>query len=212
MDFSKIQLVFDGDDLNSDLSDFSSDEDQFYVEGTVRNRNRCFSGSDSDSSFDGFTEENLAEVESNMLQKRCLESEPNIDFGDTNFKGNVLFENFDVQNNTPYTIFKEFIDNAMLIEITEQTNLYAMQTRGLEIKVDKKEIEQLIDIMLAMGITEMPDIRCYWAHETRYPPIADVMPKIRSLGDSKFGPVLEVLGIYMTSKFISRSPKIWDMV
>ena len=68
MDLSKFQLVFDGDNLNSDLSDFSSDEDQFYVEGTVRNRNQCFSGSDSDSSFDGFTEENLAEVESNMQQ------------------------------------------------------------------------------------------------------------------------------------------------
>ena len=69
----------------------------------------------------------------------------------------------------------------MIGEITKQTNLYAMQTRGLEIKVDKKEVEQAIGIMLAMGIVGMPNVRCYWAHETRYPPIADVTSKNRSL-------------------------------
>ena len=175
MDLSKIQLVFAEEALNSDLSDFSSDEDQFYVEGTVRDRHRNYSESDSDTSFEGFTEENLAEAESNMQKKSCLESEPRMDFGDTTFKGTTSYDDFQIEAKTPYTVFKEFFDDSMLSRITEQTNLYAIQTRGVEIKAEMKEIEQTIGIMLAMGLVEMPDIRCYWAHETRYPPIADVM-------------------------------------
>ena len=50
----------------------------------------------------------------------------------------------------------------------------------MEIKVEK-EVEQAIGIMLAMGIVEMPDVRCYWAHGTRYPSVADVMSKNRFL-------------------------------
>ena len=53
------------------------------------------------SVFPGQIPENLAEVESKMQQKSCLESQPKIDFGDTNFKGNAIFEDFDIQKNTP---------------------------------------------------------------------------------------------------------------
>ena len=67
----------------------------------------------------------------------------------------------------------------MIGEIAKQTNLYAMQTRGLEIKAE--EVEQAIRIMLAMGIVEISDVRCYWAHETRCPPLADVMSKNKFL-------------------------------
>ena len=76
MDLSTIELVFDGVDVHSDLSDFLSDNDQFYVEGTTRKGARGYSETDSDSSFKGFTAENLAESESNMQMKACLATEP----------------------------------------------------------------------------------------------------------------------------------------
>ena len=138
MDLSKISLVFDGDDVNSDLSDFSSDDDQFYVEGTTLKGARGYSESDSDSSFEGFMEENLAEAESNMQMKACLATEPEIDFGYIIFKGNRTSEQFYAELKLPYSIFKDFLDDSMIGEIAQQTNLYSMRLVDWKLRLRRK--------------------------------------------------------------------------
>ena len=41
------------------------------------------------------------------------------------------------------------------------------------------QVEQFIGIHMFMSITNLPALYMYWASETRYPPVADVMPIAR---------------------------------
>jgi hypothetical protein len=45
----------------------------------------------------------------------------------------------------------------------------------LSILTTKEEIEQLIGIQMRMGIVTMQRYQSFWATETRYGPVADVM-------------------------------------
>jgi hypothetical protein len=42
-----------------------------------------------------------------------------------------------------------------------------------------KELEQVLGIYYKMGLVQMPSLKMYWANETRYPAIADVMSRNR---------------------------------
>ena len=57
----------------------------------------------------------------------------------------------------------------------EETNLYSVQQTGKSIATTKNEIEQFIGIQIRMSIVRMTVYRHYWASNTRYAPIADVM-------------------------------------
>ena len=83
-------------------------------------------------------------------------------------------ENFDKL--TPFWYFKHFWDDSMTQQLVDQTNLYSVQKTGTSINTKKSEIEQLIGMQLKMGIVQMPKYNSYWAGETRYSAIADVMP------------------------------------
>eukprot|EP00795_Rhopilema_esculentum_P011163 gene11163-20060_t len=82
-------------------------------------------------------------------------------------------DNFDQL--TPLWYFNQFWDDTMTNQLVEQTNLYSVQKTGTNILTHKNEIEQLIGIQLKMGIVKMPKYNSYWAGETKYSPIADVM-------------------------------------
>uniref|UniRef100_W5N3T8 PiggyBac transposable element-derived protein domain-containing protein n=1 Tax=Lepisosteus oculatus TaxID=7918 RepID=W5N3T8_LEPOC len=56
------------------------------------------------------------------------------------------------------------------------TNLYACQLIGGSINTNISEIKAFIGIKLFMGVVEMPAMEDYWASDTRYDKIADVMP------------------------------------
>ncbi|XP_062538282.1 piggyBac transposable element-derived protein 3-like [Armigeres subalbatus] len=82
---------------------------------------------------------------------------------------------------TPYQYFKRFFTDAIIQNITEQTNLYSEQKLGdgNSIDVTKHEIEQFLGILVLMGIHKVPSYRMNWATATRYAPIADVMTRNR---------------------------------
>lgn len=81
----------------------------------------------------------------------------------------------DFEQLTPLWYFKQFWDDGMNSHLAHQTNLYSVQVSGSSIATSKQEIEQLIGIQMRMGIVKMPNIECYWAAESRYAPVADVM-------------------------------------
>ena len=76
---------------------------------------------------------------------------------------------------TPFQYFKELFDDQLIDHIVEQTNLYSVQLTGTSIAVDHNEMEQYIRLLVMMSIIKLPQIRKYWAKETRLPCIADVM-------------------------------------
>ena len=67
----------------------------------------------------------------------------------------------------------------MLDEIVEQSNLYTTQTNERPLCLTKKELDQVVGILLWMGLVEMPDIKNYWSQRTRFSQIADVMTRNR---------------------------------
>ena len=68
-----------------------------------------------------------------------------------------------------------FFGHELIETISEQTDLYSVQTSGKNIQTNNNEIEQFIGILIMMGIVKYPSYRMYWSPETRIPAIADVM-------------------------------------
>jgi hypothetical protein len=80
---------------------------------------------------------------------------------------------------TPYQFFKALIDDEMLERISMETNLYAHAKEGKVVNVTKDEIEKYFGILLYMGVVSMSQYHMYWAKESRFPLIADVMSRNR---------------------------------
>ena len=96
---------------------------------------------------------------------------------DTMFTGNHFSPPpDDADTMSPLQYFKLFWGDALMTLLAEQTNLYSVQKTGQSIATTKQEIEKFIGIEIHMSIVRMPSYTMYWAAETRYPCIADVMP------------------------------------
>ncbi|XP_004211012.1 piggyBac transposable element-derived protein 3 [Hydra vulgaris] len=80
---------------------------------------------------------------------------------------------------TPLNYFQMFWKNELNEFIAEQTNLYSVQKKLKSIVTTSGEIEQLLGIQMLMSIVKLPSCRMYWAAETKYPQIAEVMSRNR---------------------------------
>lgn len=93
------------------------------------------------------------------------------------------FESNFSENNTektPLEYFKQFFSDTILYDIVYQTNLYSIQnTPNNPVKTDFAEMSKFIGINLLASVVHMPQYRMYWTQSTRFPPIADVMPRNR---------------------------------
>lgn len=77
---------------------------------------------------------------------------------------------------TPLQYFKMFWGDELTSLLAEQTNLYSVQKSGTSIGTTSNEIEQFLGMQMLMSVVKLPSYTMFWAAETRYPPIADVMP------------------------------------
>lgn len=96
---------------------------------------------------------------------------------DTTFKGEQFPpppEGADVM--TPLQYFKLFWNDELTSLISEQTNLYSVQKSDKSIATSKDEIEMFLGMQMYMSIVRLPSYVMYWSTETRYAPVADVMP------------------------------------
>lgn len=85
----------------------------------------------------------------------------------------------DVDTWTPLRYFQNFWNDDLNVLLAEQTNLYSVQKKGTSINTTSGEIEQFIGMQMYMSIIAFPVYRMYWANETRYNPIADIMSRNR---------------------------------
>ena len=79
----------------------------------------------------------------------------------------------------PVDYFRRLIDTNMLKLLVDQTNLYYAQCTGKGLGTTVAEIEAMIGLYFRMGVVQIPHVRGYWESDTRYPPVADVMPRNR---------------------------------
>ena len=99
---------------------------------------------------------------------------------DTVFKGDGFSkppENFDELH--PIDYFKMFWTDNITNLLVEQTNLYSAQVSGTSISTSSHETERFLGFHVLMDIIKLPVYDMYWAAETRYAKIADVMSNKR---------------------------------
>lgn len=82
-------------------------------------------------------------------------------------------------NFTPLEFFNLIFDDALFAHITEQTNIYAFQTKGIELGIKINEIKTFIGILLKLGIVKAPTYKYFWKTTSRYSAIADSMARDR---------------------------------
>jgi len=73
-----------------------------------------------------------------------------------------------LENFTPLEYFKLFVDDDIIDNIVEQTNIYSFQKHGSSVNTNKKEVEQFVSCSIMMGLVRMPSYKMYWDGETRY--------------------------------------------
>jgi len=71
--------------------------------------------------------------------------------------------------------FELFWKSDLNVLLSEQKNIYSVQRKGQSLNTTAGEIQQFIGLQMFMSVLELPSYRMYWAKETRYPPIADIM-------------------------------------
>ena len=86
----------------------------------------------------------------------------------------------DLKNlDTPYKCFEYFLNDEIVTQITEQTNIYAAQKDiGTSFTTNNVEIRQFIGILFFMSVYHYPSIRSYWS-EYAFKSIQNTMSRNR---------------------------------
>lgn len=83
----------------------------------------------------------------------------------------------DTTSKSPLDYFFKFFSEEIIDYITEQTNLYSVQSNPVKcIDVTNTDMRDFLAVTILMGIIKLPSYRDYWNKDYRYPLIADVMP------------------------------------
>ena len=95
------------------------------------------------------------------------------------WKGNYTTENTQSPE-SPISYFKRIIDNDMVANIMEQTNLYSVQKNTEKpVQITSNEVEQFIGSLFFMSIYGLPRTEMFWRTETRVAQVADIMSRNR---------------------------------
>ena len=96
-----------------------------------------------------------------------------------NFEYLQQFPNRPYPQKSPIEYYFEFFSNEHIENITEQTRLYAVQYQKTNLHISENEIKQFLNILMLMGIVQMPELKMYWADGSRFSEIADIFPRHR---------------------------------
>uniref|UniRef100_UPI00358E1344 piggyBac transposable element-derived protein 3-like n=1 Tax=Myxine glutinosa TaxID=7769 RepID=UPI00358E1344 len=171
----------DDDDLYLPIHDPDDSEDQDDVASIDHD-------DDSDGLFSDSDDVPLADVAakagtSKKTQKRKYTwCKTDFQPPDQTFRGPEFPEPYtddDGTMHTPLQYFRMFITEEMLQLIVDNTNQYSLQKNGVSVKSNIKEIEQVLGMILLMGVVQMPGVRVYWEAATRFAPVADIMSRNR---------------------------------
>lgn len=79
----------------------------------------------------------------------------------------------------PIEYFSIFFADELWQKICEETNLYAMQTKGIELKCTVPEIKRFVGILLYLAVVKIPTYRMAWAANFKLAAVANALPRYR---------------------------------
>lgn len=68
-----------------------------------------------------------------------------------------------------------FRKHDITVQFAEEMNLWSVQRKGASTNTTNQKIEQ--NLQMCMAITDFPTYWMYWANDTRYPLIVDILPR-----------------------------------
>ncbi|XP_053968363.1 uncharacterized protein LOC128869787 [Anastrepha ludens] len=77
----------------------------------------------------------------------------------------------------PVEYFCTFFNSQVFDLITQQTDLYALQEHGIELKCTVEDIKRYIGILLYMGVLKLPQLKMAWSKDLNLTAITDSMPR-----------------------------------
>jgi hypothetical protein len=109
-------------------------------------------------------------------RKHVIETPP------SGFTGLVMNDSLlDPRSAAPAHYFRRFISDALIDQITFESNLYSTQSSASlhSAKISKAEMEQFLGILLIDGVLAFPQYRMHWQPESRTALVADHMSRNR---------------------------------
>jgi hypothetical protein len=87
----------------------------------------------------------------------------------------------------PIDYFYLMFDEESIVLLTNQSNLYSVQTNlNQPLKITEHEMKQFIGVLLMTGVYSFPQQRFFWMYDTRVPSTSSVMSRDRFLQIKKF--------------------------
>ncbi|XP_050338956.1 piggyBac transposable element-derived protein 3-like [Bactrocera neohumeralis] len=173
-------LNFDWDDSEMDSENEDIDEGDF-LENVIQQTLHKMDENDIDIELiekvvgDGIevSSETINEETAQVVEKINLDSLRWRSIGmndcDTSWKNEVICG----ESKDPLAYFVDFFDDEIIQKICAETNIYAMQSSGLELKCEPYEIKRFIGVLLYLGAVKIPQMRMAWAKNFRHTAITE---------------------------------------
>ena len=178
----------------SDESNLSSSDDEENFVPVTHVANATFDSDSSelneDVSEESSSDDTIADIHVNPdppARKKLRQSKTNVQWkhcqtsNALNVPCNEEITEINIdQFSDPIDFFRHLFKDCILEFICDESNKYAIQVDPTKpLHLTKNELKQFIGILFMMSIVKMPSPRDYWAAETRYAKIADIMSRIR---------------------------------
>lgn len=79
----------------------------------------------------------------------------------------------------PIEYFFQFFTDEVWQKICEETNLYALQSNGTELKCNVFEIKRYVGILLYLAVVNIPTYRMAWAENFKLAAVGNALPRNR---------------------------------
>ncbi|XP_018798517.1 PREDICTED: cAMP-specific 3',5'-cyclic phosphodiesterase-like [Bactrocera latifrons] len=89
------------------------------------------------------------------------------------------YEKINLDIKGPINYFNGVFDDEIITEICTETNLYSMQTNGVELHCAPFEIRRFIGVLFYLGVIQVPNMRMAWTPSFKLSAVADSLSKTR---------------------------------
>lgn len=79
----------------------------------------------------------------------------------------------------PIDYFSTFFTDELWLKICEETNLYAMQSKGIQLKCTVPEMKRFVGILLYLAVVKIPTYRMAWASNFKLAAVGNALARNR---------------------------------
>lgn len=168
------------EEMNSNLGDLFNEESEVVLESLVAS-----SQIERERDLDGKEELEDDPLSTRFLTATLWNKTEFIPPPDTSWKDKLqIDEEWDTK--TPLQYFHLIFDEELIGYIACQTNIYALQSKGVELGLQEQEMKAFLGILMKFGILKPPTYRYFWKTFSRYDVVANTMTGDRFLQIKSF--------------------------